>query len=372
MWKWLIVLACLSAYTCGVLSLGAREAVVEEKTTPQKPEDIVVARASSVTVGDAQHFGGLMIFPLIGSSLKGDDYFTLDEAIKLDLIKVREKGSGDVNLVVLQNYAGRPVFIMDGEEIVGAKQNRTINSSVMIGTKQIAEIPVSCVEQGRWVAVSSEFKSGETQLFASARQMNSVAVTDNYKAVPSAGPQSDQSMIWSKVAAKRAAIPACEGATDAMHEVYSVRQDDINQYLKHFEVVDGQVGAVFAIGGKIIGADIFDRHSTLEKLFPKLVKSYGLDAVDLDDKDNQVLPTKADAEAFIKRIKKSDVELQSYESPGEGNDVRIKSDIINGHGLVFNGKAVHVVLFAPVDASDDSAKVNQIAPASERRHRLTE
>jgi hypothetical protein len=44
--------------------------------------------------------------------------------------------------------------------------------------------------------------------------------------------------------------------------------------------VDGQVGALFAIGDRIVGFDLFDSADTCRKLLPKLVRSYAIDAID--------------------------------------------------------------------------------------------
>ena len=44
------------------------------------------------------------------------------------------------------NGADRPVLLLDGEELVGAKQNRVLNTSVLVAKGARLDIPVSCVE----------------------------------------------------------------------------------------------------------------------------------------------------------------------------------------------------------------------------------
>jgi hypothetical protein len=38
----------------------------------------------------------------------------------------------------------------DGEQLVGAKQNRILNMTVLVAAETEVTIPVSCVERGRW------------------------------------------------------------------------------------------------------------------------------------------------------------------------------------------------------------------------------
>jgi hypothetical protein len=48
-----------------------------------------------------------------------------------------------------------------GEELVGSKQNRIVNTTMLIQAKSTPVIPVSCVEQGRWNYRSPRFSSEE-------------------------------------------------------------------------------------------------------------------------------------------------------------------------------------------------------------------
>ena len=51
------------------------------------------------------------------------------------------------------------MLLYDGEELVGAKQNRILNVTVLVGAGAKLPIPVSCVEQGRWARSSVDFDS---------------------------------------------------------------------------------------------------------------------------------------------------------------------------------------------------------------------
>lgn len=52
--------------------------------------------------------------------------------------------------LAFRNRGLDPAFLLDGEELVGAKQNRILNLSILVPGQTSLEIPVSCVEQSRW------------------------------------------------------------------------------------------------------------------------------------------------------------------------------------------------------------------------------
>ena len=42
------------------------------------------------------------------------------------------------------------VLLYEGEEVLGAQQNRTFDVSVLVPAGASVRVPVSCVEHGRW------------------------------------------------------------------------------------------------------------------------------------------------------------------------------------------------------------------------------
>jgi hypothetical protein len=68
---------------------------------------------------------------------------------------------------------------VDGDELVGAKQNRILNLTILVGGEQKLVIPVTCVEQGRWRYRNPEFASAGRALFAKARARKMSQVTES-------------------------------------------------------------------------------------------------------------------------------------------------------------------------------------------------
>src|SRR6185312_5307618 len=71
--------------------------------------------------------------------------------------------------ILLRNLADIPVLILDGEELIGAKQNRVLNLTVLVPGKAELTVPVSCVEQGRWAYNNPEFRPSKRALYADLR-----------------------------------------------------------------------------------------------------------------------------------------------------------------------------------------------------------
>jgi hypothetical protein len=98
--------------------------------------------------------GALTVFPLLAGERPEPGWLTLAEAGEAVTIEEVSEG-GDVPTLRLTSAAGCPVLLLDGEELIGAKQNRILNTTVLVAAHSHLTIPVSCVEQGRWAYKST-------------------------------------------------------------------------------------------------------------------------------------------------------------------------------------------------------------------------
>ena len=102
---------------------------------------------------------GLSIFPLLRPEPFARDYLTLDEALAAHSAVITEiSEGGSVPNLLFRNKGEQAVFLLDGEELVGAKQNRILNITILAPGKKDTIIPVSCVEAGRWSHNSPDFR----------------------------------------------------------------------------------------------------------------------------------------------------------------------------------------------------------------------
>jgi hypothetical protein len=308
---------------------------------------LITDTISSTRLGEPRTFRNLTIFPVFGRGIT-PDYLTLDEALAQKRAKITELSEGgSVPELKFINESDMPVFLMEGEELIGAKQNRTLNLSIFIPAMQAVAIPVSCVERGRWAHRSREFSSAPRAQYAEGRAMKMAQVSAS---MASSGVRhSNQGAVWQNIDEKFARLKT-SSRTSAMSDIFEQHSARLDEYVKSFTPMEGQVGAVFSIEGKVCGFELFDSPDTLKKLWPKLMRSYGLDALDWADSGHQkeekpTPPTGQDeVEAFLQSV--STGKAKKYPAVGEGEDIRLNSPALTGAALAAHGRVVHLSAFA--------------------------
>jgi hypothetical protein len=134
----------------------------------------------SLRLGEPRQYENLIVFPLSGPVSSNIDYLTLDEALVAKELTITEVSEyGRVPALRLDNRAERPVLLLDGEELVGAKQNRIVNLTILAPPRSSLEIPVSCTEAGRWSWCSRHFHNAGRTQFARARARKAAQVTES-------------------------------------------------------------------------------------------------------------------------------------------------------------------------------------------------
>src|SRR6516162_10813894 len=127
---------------------------------------------SRIEIGRSSHFRNLTLFPLTrrSNSIRELDYLLLEDGIAQGKVIVTElHAGGSVPELRLENNADLPVLLIDGEELVGAKQNRVLNLTILAPAKQTTVIPVSCVEAGRWAMSPADVKTADYMMYSMGR-----------------------------------------------------------------------------------------------------------------------------------------------------------------------------------------------------------
>jgi hypothetical protein len=291
----------------------------------------------------------LGVIPVHSNKVGKIDYITYDEALKNKSISVTEvTEGGSVPELKLKNNGDQRVLILDGEQLVGAKQNRILNTTVLVEAKDTLIIPVTCVEQGRWSYSAGKY-SGNRDMSGSRFQMKAAGRRRKAEAIHAnlASNMSyvgDQCETWHELRSTMSEMNV-DSPTSAMEDIYVSREEELKAFLEalaldQFDQSETIVGAVFTLEGKILGMDAFNKHSTVEKNWEKLINSYAIEAIHSKEKGNVDLNS---VNEFFKHI--LDADMNIFPPPGLGKDVRFQSDIVVGSGLVVDDEVVHLYAF---------------------------
>lgn len=294
----------------------------------------------------------LSIIPLRIRSASGLEYLTLDESCAA-LVTVEESSpAGSVPELRVRNRAKERVFIPDGATLIGAKQNRVVNLSIMLAPESVTVIPVSCVERGRWRPLGQYFTQG--------------AFTDSpLRAILCAGTTAslkqggkvhvDQGVVWGHVEAMLGSA-GVDAPTRAYHALYEKWHLELADYQARFQLPSNAGGVAAAIDGRLEAVDLFDKPSTLHKLWPRLLKCYLLAALG----PGASRGSKADVKEFLEPVLSSPGE--SYVPVGVGATVRLASKDAVGAALVCDGRLLHLSVFAAGMAGQGEGQAQAAAP----------
>jgi hypothetical protein len=246
-----------------------------------------------------------------------------------------QNAGNQVNQLMVVNKSGKPLYLMPGEVIVGGSQDRTIGTEMTISpTGKPVPIDVFCVEHGRWRArdtdesaslyVTLEISPAQAQKLADAAKQGYFGGTAgplSKAARVAVQSEKSQQAVWDNVARNNAALGVdSESGTFTRSYADKRVQSELEPYVAGLTAkISGQnriVGAIVAINGKIESMDVFESTPLFRKLWPKLLKSYALDAVTTvdaakpstkDSKATKVNPsakesTVADASAFLNKV----------------------------------------------------------------------
>jgi len=299
----------------------------------------VNSEISTLHIGQPQNFRGLTIFPIFRTQtvpIHGPGYVLLDDAIANGTARVTElHESGSVPELRFENLGSLPVLLLDGQELIGAKQNRVLNLTILAPAKSTIVIPVSCVEAGRWQMASSEFKPADHVMYSRVRAARAAQVTDCMRSVGLR--RSDQSAVWADIKAKASRLDA-SSPTSAMSAIYDRNAITVEEYTRAFTCHPGQCAVAFLLATGGAGLDVFDHPDTMGHFFSKLVRSYALDS---GTATSQNMSTISDQLARV-------ASAQSFTEPaiGLGKDVRLTSEGIAGAALWAENRYVHLCAFS--------------------------
>jgi hypothetical protein len=313
---------------------------------------------SSLQLGEVCAHKNFTVIPVFPGRNGGPVYQTLREALQQGTLTISEvTEGGSVPELKVINKGDMPVLLLDGEELAGAKQNRVLNTTILLDVNSETTIPVSCTEHGRWSYTSSYFGDSKVIMASNVRREKVRSVHENLRTNVTF--ESDQGDVWRNIQGM-ADEAKVHSRTGAMKDVFESKENELDDYVQAMKCVPGQKGIVVLISGLVVGLDCLSLESAYAALHAKLVKSYAMEAI-LDKKKKPRAAIIDAARLFLEQTARCDE--KKYKSVGLGWDYRFEAERMVGSALEHDGHVIHTAFF-PVKQSE---KIDPMAGYRRRR-----
>ncbi len=313
----------------------------------------MISQAQHLTLGAPQIAGPLTVFPLFGPEPRLR-YRSLAQAAALGAL-VTELDEASVNDLLLGNTTDLPLLAYEGEEVIGAQQNRTFDTSVLVAAHKSARVPVSCVEQGRW----EDERHGEA--FTAAPHASDPSLradkraTANRRARAGMDARSDQGEVWHAVGARLADF-GVQSESSAMSDVYEDRRPQLTAIADALEAEQGQLGALAFVGGRPSALDAVSRPDVFADLLPRLAQGYALDALAAGEVEVDAF----EAERFLDAALHAP--RHTLPTAGMGAGVRVDGPVVVGSGLEHDDELVQLCVFPADGRSSGGRQADRSTP----------
>ncbi len=316
-------------------------------------QSVIEKFIETLEVGEPVYYESLTIIPIYATKVKDHTrYTTLDKALKRGWLKITELEGGSVPQVELTNRSDKYIYLMGGEILTGCKQDRIVGRDVLIRPKgKNIVVPVYCVEQGRWRYKSDKFFSksnlGTYRMRSEAQEAKSVS----------------QGNIWNRVLRQNESM-GISSDTQNYQDAYEVPEirKKIVAFERHMQDVprmyEDTIGVVVGVGGKIVSVDIFVNPRLFKKLWPKILKSSALSAI---EEANGAGITQQDAARFLRRL--HDKKYSRKDAIDLGEEFSTTDRQVNVNALVYRNSVIHLAGFA----QDTKQTGSKSSTNSERR-----
>jgi hypothetical protein len=251
--------------------------------TPEPTSATVDLLGTTMRVSGPYAHDNLTVFLVHSDKQDNRDYLTLDEGLTKGVVKITEQDQASVGALEMDNQSDRPLYLQEGERLSGGKQDRTIIASMVVPAKSgKTTVPTFCIEQTRWV----EGKSGKSFGFTSNAALAP-------KGVRGAGKLEDsQNGVWDCVKVQKVTasskLQSANTNSSANEMLDSPQVQKVSEeYATALESAlrdrSDAIGFAIAVNGQLEEVNVYPNHALLKRLYPRLVRSYAVQAVMLKD-----------------------------------------------------------------------------------------
>ena len=299
--------------------------------------EAVGAWIAALGLGSPVKRSGLELVPLVSRRAGGVADLLAHQALAAGGLEVVEKDGGVVQQLLALSRSPAPILILEGETLLGAKQNRMVAHTVVVGPGMKVEIPVGCMERGRWHARSAGFDAGES---VTAWYMRRDAKKDVMAARKrGSAPSVEQSRLWSQVDQELARADVASETAD--YGVVMARRGRETERLRELRPLADQVGVLVLHEGHLVAMEVVGHPTTWAHLFPRVLAS--------------LVPAAEQARGRRRRgsgewmgaIRDAALRLTERPAIGVGRDVELETRHLIGSGVWMGDRMAHLSVYAP-------------------------
>jgi len=256
-------------------------------------------------------------------------------------VVVSELPEAEVPTLRFTNGADRTVLVPAGSVVTGGLQNRMVNVSVLLPAAGSLDVPVSCVQAGRW-AGSAGFDRGRTYAPRRVRRTNDLTVDLNLRS--GRGARADQGRVWATVDHELARMGLASETRDLTDLDRGVEADERRRRAVAELVargpLPGQTGLAVAHGARVVAVDLFASPALLAAEWGALVRSH------LAEPPSRPVghPSAGRVLRFLRRFARAEATVTP--GAGLGRERHVATDRLAGQMLELDDVLVHASAFA--------------------------
>ncbi|MDE0448248.1 MAG: hypothetical protein OXH96_16420 [Spirochaetaceae bacterium] len=298
---------------------------------------MTVRMLDTVAVGSPITRLGVSLFPLYLAANELPEIATGESSG----LVVDELDEASVGALRVRNPGDRPVLVVEGEHFLGGKQNRALNSTVLVPARAELDIPVSCLERGRW-GERREYRRDDAYAAATVRAAQHAGVSRSMGRRGSR--DGDQAAVWHAVdrMLERTEVESpTAAAADARSQARrreAPRAATVEK-LAACGPLPAQCGIVVTHGSWVQAMDLFGAPDLLAVHWPALVRSYLLESP---------VPKGRPSATRVLDLTRRFAAARGQQAPGVGLGIehRMADKRLVGQALILDGAIVHAAFFA--------------------------
>jgi hypothetical protein len=281
-----MILAAALLVGCGSESKKTTEVI---KPT-NKP--VAVEGLKDLALAEPIVYKNVTLIPVVSTKEEkgtSQDYASLEEAKKNGWVEIIEKpGDQEVNSLRVRNTGPKPILLLAGQLLVGGKQDRIVGKDTIVPPNETIDVPVYCVEHGRWDGPSEKFEYRDLQV---PRKIKDAAMY---------GQQQD---VWDGVADYNARMKAAPSTSTVMGGLSSPQvqknlDEGLTSLAEKLKANPRIVGVIYAVNGHIETLELFGAPQLWTSSMDGVIRGMLADASSMPESGGK--PVEMDeAKAFI-------------------------------------------------------------------------